>query len=52
MAATLHRHLGGLINYITHPLTNGLAEGINSLITVLKGAAGGLRNSIRVLFFR
>ncbi|RYD27779.1 MAG: ISL3 family transposase, partial [Verrucomicrobiaceae bacterium] len=55
VAATLRRHLGGLINYITHPLTNGLAEGINSLIAVLKGAARGLRNfsnfRVRVLFF-
>ena len=54
-AATLRRHLGGLINYVTHPLTNGLAEGINSLIAVLKGAARGLRNfsnfRVRVLFF-
>jgi transposase len=55
VAKTLRRHLEGLINYITHPLTNALAEGLNSLIAVLKGAARGLKNfanfRTRVLFY-
>jgi transposase len=55
VAATLRRHLEGLLNYISHPISNGFAEGINSLIAVLKGAARGLRNfanfRTRILFF-
>ena len=45
VAKTLRRHLEGLMDYITHPLANGLGEGLNSLIAVLKGAAWGLKNS-------
>ncbi len=55
VAKTLRRHLEGLINCITHPLTNALAEGLNSLISVLKGAVRGLRNfanfRTRILFY-
>lgn len=54
-AATLRNHLEGLLNYISHPITNAFAEGINSLIAVLKGAARGMRNfsnfATRVLFY-
>jgi transposase len=54
-AATLRRHLDGVLAYIEHRATNALAEGINSLISVLKGAARGMRNfarfRVRVLFY-
>jgi transposase len=41
-AQTLQNHLGGLLNYITFPISNASAEGINSIIQGLKTAARGL----------
>lgn len=41
-ARTLRDHLGGLLNYITFPITNASAEGINSIIQGLRTAARGL----------
>lgn len=39
---TLLNHLDGLLNYITFPITNASAEGINSVIQGLRTAARGL----------
>ena len=43
VADMLKRHLRGLLNYITHPITNGVAEAMNSLIHTLKCLARGFR---------
>ena len=40
----LQRHVQGLLNYITHPVSNGVAEAMNSIIQVLKSAARGFRS--------
>jgi transposase len=54
-AATFKKHQAGLLNYITHPITNALTEGLNSRIQLLKAAARGFRNfkhyRTRILFF-
>ena len=46
VAATLKRHLDGVLRFVTHPITNGVAEGLNSKIKVMsiKRKAGGFRN--------
>jgi transposase len=55
VAATLRRHLEGLLGYSIHRVTNAAAEGFNSIIQSLKAAARGFRNfenfRARVLFF-
>ncbi len=43
-ADTLKRHLGGILGYFKHRITNAAAEGLNSLIQSLKSAARGFRN--------
>lgn len=43
VADMLKRHLQGLLNYITHPITNGVAEAMNSIIQTLKSLARGFR---------
>jgi transposase len=43
VADMLRRHLPGLLNYITHPVTNGVAEAMNSVIQTLKSLARGFR---------
>jgi transposase len=44
VAATLKRHLDGVLRYLKHPITNGVAEGLNSKIMSIKRKAGGFRN--------
>ena len=54
VAGTLLSHLTGLMNYITFPITNASAEGMNSIIQSLRTAARGLPNfknfRARILF--
>jgi transposase len=51
----LRRHQEGLLNYITHRITNATAEGFNSAIQTIKANARGFRSfenyRIRILFF-
>ena len=51
----LRRHLPGLLNYITHRITNAAAEGFNSAIQIIKANARGFRSfknyRTRILFF-
>ncbi len=42
VAQTLLNHMAGIMNYITYPITNASAEGINSMIQGLRTAARGL----------
>lgn len=55
VAATLKAHLPNLLNFILHPITNGLAEGMNSKIQAIKSSARGFKNFFnyrtRILFF-
>lgn len=55
LAKSLKAHLGGLLAFHDHPITNAVAEGINSKIQALKIAARGFRSfasyRVRVLFF-
>lgn len=44
VAATLKRHLDGVLRFAKHPITNGVAEGLNSKIMSIKRKAGGFRN--------
>jgi transposase len=44
VADMLKRHLRGLLSYILHPVTNGVAEAMNSVIQSLKSAARGFRS--------
>ena len=44
VAKTLKRHLAGVLRFVTHPITNGVAEGLNSKIMSIKRKAGGFRN--------
>ncbi len=43
-AATLKRHLAGVLRFVKHPITNGVAERLNSKIMSIKRKAGGCRN--------
>lgn len=43
-AQTLKRHMENILTYCVHPITNAVAEGINSKIMSLKRKAGGYRN--------
>ncbi len=45
VARMLRRHLDGVLRYVTHPITNGVAEGLNSKIMSIKRKAGGFRNA-------
>lgn len=47
VAETLKKHLYGLLAYMDHRISNGYAEGLNSLISILKTAARGFRNKER-----
>ena len=40
----LKRHLDGVLRFVKHPITNGVAEGLNSKIMGIKRNAGGFRN--------
>ncbi|MBC7660237.1 MAG: transposase [Chitinophagaceae bacterium] len=44
VAKMLKRHLGNILTYLTHRITNGTAEGFNSKIQSIKSAARGFRN--------
>jgi transposase len=43
-AATLKRHVAGILRYCQHPITNGATEGLNSKIMTIKRKACGFRN--------
>lgn len=44
-AQTLHRYADGVLRYVQHPITNGVAEGLNSKIMSIKRKACGFRNA-------
>lgn len=44
VAKTIKNHWNGIINYFNNRFTNGLLEGLNSLIQALKANARGYRN--------
>jgi len=44
VAATLKRHVAGVLRFVEHPITTGVAEGLNSKIMSIKRKAGGFRN--------
>jgi transposase len=44
VALTLKRHLDGVLRYCVHPITNGVAEGLNSKIMSIKRKCCGFRN--------
>jgi transposase len=44
VAVILKRHLDGVLRFVKHPITNGVAEGVNSKIMGIKRKAGGFRN--------
>jgi transposase len=44
VAAILKRHRDGVLRFAQHPITNGVAEGLNSKIMSIKRKAGGFRN--------
>ena len=44
VAYTIKRHLKGVLNYINHPITNAVAEALNSKIQWIKMTARGFRN--------
>lgn len=45
VARTIRTHAAGILNYFEAPLTNGLLEGINSLIQAAKSKARGYRST-------
>jgi transposase len=45
VARTLQRHLEGVLRFVKHRITNGVAEGLNSKIMSIKRKAGGFRNA-------
>ena len=45
VAGMIRRHLDGVLRYVQHPITNGVAEGLNSRIMSIKRKAGGFRNA-------
>jgi transposase len=55
VALMLKRHLPRILTWFRHPISNGPAEGFNSVIQSLKSAARGFRNfanyRTRILFF-
>ena len=54
-AATVMRHLDGILNYLKYRITNATCEGLNSMVQSLKHSAKGLPNyeafRTRILFF-
>lgn len=44
VAQMLRRHLDNVVTYCRHPITNGVAEGLNSKIMTIKRRACGFRN--------
>jgi transposase len=55
VAKMLKKHLGGLLSFFRHRITNAASEGFNSKIQSIKAAARGFRNygnyRIRILFY-
>ncbi len=55
VALSLKAHLGGLLSYFRHRITNALTEGFNSRIQAIKADARGFRSfdnyRARILFF-
>ena len=55
VARSLKRHLPGLLNYFSHPITNALSEALNSRVQAVKAAARGFHSfasfRTRILFF-
>jgi transposase len=47
VARTVKRHLQGILNAVVHKVSNGIAEGVNSVIQRLKYQAHGYRNRAR-----
>jgi transposase len=45
VARMLQRHLPGVLRFVKHRITNGVAEGLNSKIMSIKRKAGGFRNA-------
>jgi transposase len=45
VARTTKRHADGVLRYVRHRITNGVAEGLNSTIMSIKRMAGGFRNA-------
>ncbi|MGE0788716.1 MAG: transposase [Sandaracinaceae bacterium] len=44
-----------MLSYFTHPITNAVSEGINSVVQTIKRTARGFRNEARfrtAIFFR
>ena len=44
VAVMLNDHLPGLLNYVTHRVTNAVTEGFNSKIQMIKSCARGFRS--------
>ncbi len=54
LAKTIERHKQGILNYISSKITNGVLEGINSKIQVMKRRARGykkVQNFINMIYF-
>ena len=55
VAEMLHRHLDGLLAYVRHRVSNGIAEGLNGQIQLIKASARGFRQfdnfRVAILFF-
>ncbi len=45
VAKTIKKHWDGILNYIDFKITNGLMEGLNSIVQTLKRSARGYRNT-------
>lgn len=46
-AGFLRRHLDGILNYLNHPITNAVAEGLNAKIQWIKYSSRGFRDRER-----
>jgi transposase len=44
MTDTIKRHIENILTYYEHRITNAAAEGLNSIIHVIKSNARGFRN--------
>ena len=44
VAWTIKRHLHNVLTYYAHPITNAVAEGLNSMIAGIQTRACGFRN--------
>ncbi len=53
VALMLQNHLQGLLNYVTHKITNSVVEGLNALIQEIKFVTRGFRRfeNFRVAIF-